>query len=236
MDYFAPVHQFEIRYSKLLNFSHLAQDVLAPFIPFCRDVQVEHELTRNAKYSLLYDNYNILIQHDRLLFRFEGEINNLLDSGSIVQEPFFAIYKKLSETSYFGTVRDLLMYTIYVRPDENATNDKESEIIQEFSSRYINVKEANAIVSNLSDISLVLETKRANETVTVAFGPYFGVIDLNNRGQFLVTQEMLERCAVLGQMCELKVLHQQPRELNFALYKSLYKTSQDYVKKLWKQD
>ncbi len=236
MEYFAPVHQFEIRFSKLLNFSSIAEEVLSPFIPFSNDIQIDRT-GGNANYNLIYDNYNIGLQYDRILIRFEGDIEPLQESGSVVQDPFFAIYKKLSEHTSFGAAKNLLLYTIYVKTnDSDDIDSKFSSIVSDFTKKYVKTEETKAIIENLDDISLTFELKGENELIRLEFGPYKGIGDLNKRNFLIASQEMANKCLPMGQMCIATITGSlaKSKGLNFSSYKSLYNISKSYIHNLWK--
>jgi hypothetical protein len=230
MEYFVPVYQFEIRYSKLLKFAFTAQDILAPFVPFANDIQVDQEYGTNAKYTLLYGNYQIIVQSDRLIFKFEGEINSLVESGSIVQDPFFSIYKRLTEQPSFGVAKNILLYVIYVKPIEK---EDKNQITQGFKDKYIKIDEVSKIMNTVEDISLVLESKNGKEEVRLTFGPYFGILEVNKLGFIVFTQEMIDKCLTAGEMCSVAIQQNVMKDFNFSSYKTLHKLSGEYIQKLW---
>lgn len=239
MDYFVPIHQFIIRYSQLLNFPQVAQKAVAPFIPLCKQFQVENEFNRNAKYTLSYGNYVIILQREQMFFQYEGEPQVLSETSSIVQDPFFAIFTRLSESEMFGVVKEVLILSIFVKPDTELAKRQEVEknekqrLAQDIADKYLKVESLSPIMEEIDDIGIVLDRFEGQKQVVLSFGPYFGFADINKRGLVLTTNEMLERCKTFGQMCEIRIVDKDAKGANFGRYKVLSNMTQSYIKKLW---
>jgi hypothetical protein len=241
MDYFVPVHQFEIHFSALLNLPHTAQRVIAPFIPLCKDFRVENEFSANTQYTLIFANYQIFLRNDKLIFRYEGELDLLSEQGSIVQNPFFEIFVRLKDSELFGTVKLKLMFFIFVKPDKEwnvgDVPDEKEKITEakKVSEKYLNEKNIFGLVDKLTDLSVNLESTEGAETLSMTFGPYFGILDINKRNIVLVTKEMIDRSQTMGDMCELKIIDNDHDNVNFGRYKLLMSKAQEHINRLWQK-
>lgn len=233
MAIFTPVHQFEIRYTRILNFAQFAAKAVAPFVPLCIDFQVEQENSKNPRYVLFFGTYQIIVQNDRMVLRYEGEMNALIEKGSIVQESFLLLYQKVEEIETFGKATNLLLYNIVVKSNDDEQADESKVDVDQFLDKYVRLTETQKIIDSPSDASIALVKNEGTVQINVTFGPYFGVTDINNRNQILFTNEMLALSKTTGQMCELKFVESDASEVNFAKYKSLVKLGFNYIEKLW---
>ena len=97
MEIIVPVHQFEIRFTPILNFSNSIKEILAPFIKFSdtppqvqRENTILETITFNANSNTL-----ITVSWDRIILRHEGDIEKLSENNSIIEEPLFTIFNKI---------------------------------------------------------------------------------------------------------------------------------------------
>ena len=124
-----PFHQFEIRYTKILNFQALIGEIIAPFAPMALDILLENEnAIQLCRYTLLFPGYSIIVTWDRVFIKYEGDLKVLTENNSIVEEPFFNLFNKIKESIFFGNVLNCLCVTIIV----NHSDKNKSEIINDF--------------------------------------------------------------------------------------------------------
>ncbi|MDD3878139.1 MAG: hypothetical protein PHT69_16085 [Bacteroidales bacterium] len=224
-----PKHQFEIRYTNILNFPSVIQEALAPFVPMANNVHIDRENNLRARFFLNFDNYQIIVSWDRILIVFEGDIKELALSNSIIEEPFFNLFEKIKKLSYFGNVLNCLFYTICI----SHTDFKKDEIIEKFISKNINQTGMNEFVSNPSDIAITLVKNIDAKQLTITYGPYLGESDLLNRNALPSSKEKLLNLDKLGLMAEIKIF-EQIKSVSFTKYKEYLKHTLDYRDNLWK--
>jgi hypothetical protein len=229
MNYIVPLHQFEIRYSQLINFAVSIKEVLAPFIPMSTNITVEKENSSpHTKYTLLFDSsYSILVTWDRLVLKYEGDIELLSQNSSIAESPFFAIYEKIQSLEEFGKVLNCLSFTVFI----NKQGKELEEIVKNFKSKYLQ-NSTDHILSNPTDFGVVLDKKIEEQQVSVRFGPYVGLQDLLNRAIHVQSPDMINEVVCVGEMAEIKIF-EPVTSINFSKYKKIIKSSTEYIDKLW---
>jgi len=225
-----PFHQFEIRYTKILNFQALIKEVIAPFVPMAVDVLLENEnRVQHCRYTLLFAEYSIIVTWDRLLIKYEGDLKALIESNSIIEEPFFNLFNKIKGLGSFGNVVNCLSATHII----NHTEINHTEIKKDFIGKYLNKPNIERIVSNPTDIAIVLEKNTDERQIIVQFGPYIGIVDLHKRNIF-PNPDKFKNLNIVGEMTEIKIF-ETLKSISFAKYKELLKMTIEYQESLWKQ-
>lgn len=226
-----PFHQFEIRYTKILNFQTLIKEVIAPFIPMALDILIENEnAVQRSRYTLLFEGYSIIVTWDRVLIKYEGDLKVLNENNSIVEEPFFNLFYKIKDLGSFGNVENCLCATHII----NHTEKNQANIKKDFSGTYLNKNNIEKIISNPTDIAIVLEKNTDGKQITVQFGPYIGIADLQKRNIFPQNQDVIKHINIIGEMAEIKIL-EILKSISFAKYKELLKLTLEYQEALWQK-
>jgi len=225
-----PFHQFEIRFTKILNFNEVINEVIAPFVPMALDIIIEDESLKSlCRYNLIFEGYNILITWDRVLIKLDGELKNLSENNSIIEEPFFNLFSKIRDLKSFGNVVNCLCVAVIV----NHSGKTKTEILNDFSTRFLNMNNVEKIIYKPSDVGLTLNENNDGKQITLTFGPYIGVTDLQNRKIMTQNQEILKHIDILGEMVEIKIF-EILKSVSFAKYKELLKMIIEYQRLLWK--
>lgn len=229
MNAISPVWQFEIRYSPILNFKQVISSVLTPFIALAQQFHVDNENSYEERYRLDFSNsrYRILLGWDRIVLIYEGKLDGLDGPNSIVQEPFFNLYSKLSGLDDFGAVKDVLLYAVLV----NFNDLDRTENFNNFIEKYNNPKTL-AILPESNDIGFVLEKKTDETFTSVIHGPYIGIEDLKARNAMPKFTSIEEYDEKLGEMAEIKIFKSVQR-VDFRLFKEVFQEMTDYCNKLW---
>lgn len=225
-----PFHQFEIRYTKLLNFSTSIQEAIAPFIPMAIDIQVDSEDSNDCKYNLIFDGYNIFVSWDRVIIKYDGEIKKLRENNSIIDEPFFNLFSKIKELQAFGNVINCLCVSIII----NHTGKNETEIVDEFIDKLLVKANTDKILSKPSDVCIILNKDIDEKQISIQYGPYIGVEDLKKRIVLPQNREVLQRLDKFGEMAEVKIF-ETLKTISFAKYKEHLKMTLEYQKALWNE-
>jgi hypothetical protein len=224
-----PFHQFEIRYTKILNFNSTVQNTIAPFVPLALDVNVEQENTINCRYSFRFENYEIYLYWDRAIIRTDGEISHLTENNSIIEEPFFNLFNKIKKMSSFGSILNCLCISIFI----NHTKKNQQDIVDDFSNNYLNIENTEKVVIKPTDVCLVLEKNIEEKQLSMQFGPYLGIEDLKKRGIATKNKDVLSLLDNFGTMAEVKIF-EPLRNVSFTTYKEYLKLTLSLRDKLWK--
>src|SRR3989304_6704548 len=212
-----PFHQFEIRYTKILNFQTLIKEVIAPFVPMALNILPEHEnAVQLCRYTLLFAEYSIIVTWDRVLIKYEGDLKVLIENNSIIEEPFFNLFNKIKDLGSFGNVVNCLSATHII----NHTDKNQTEIKKDFVGTYLNKNNIERIISNPTDVAIVLEKNTDGKQITVQLGPYIGIADLHKRNIIPQNQEILKNINIVGEMAEIKIL-EILKSISFTKYKEL---------------
>jgi hypothetical protein len=224
----APHHQFEIRYTTILNFPNIIRTPLAPFIKFAKRINIDNEGSHNEKITLFFDDdyFQIIIAWDRIIFRFEGDKEDLSKNNSIVEEPFFNILSKIRQSDNFGEINNVLFYSFFIHSMEIT----EEELVKKFIGKYLT--NTHKIVDNPSDIGITLDYNVGGKQISVNFGPYLGEEDLKKRNIVLKNPIVTSVAKDAGLCCEFKFFN-LTKTVSFAEYKDISKTEKQYIKHVW---
>ncbi len=225
-----PFHQFEIRYTKILNFQSLIKEVIAPFIPMALDILIEKESTvQRCRYTLLFEAYSIIVIWDRILIKYEGDLKVLIENNSIIEEPFFNLFNKIKELESFGNIVNCLCATIII----NHSDKNQSEIIKYFTGMFLNKNNIEKIISNPSDVAIALDKNTDGKQINLQYGSYLGINDLQKRNIFPQNQDIIKQINISGEMADIKIF-ESLKSISFAKYKELLKMTLEYQEALWK--
>lgn len=226
-----PFHQFEIRYTKILNFQALIVEAIAPFVPMALDIIPENvNAVQLCRYTLVFAGYSIIITWDRVIIKYEGDLNVLIENNSIIEEPFFNLFNKIKEFGSFGNVVNCLSATYMI----NHTQKNQTEIKNDFVETYLNKTNIERIISNASDVAIVLVKNINEKQIIIQVGPYLGIEDLQKRNIIPQNQDILKNVNSVGEMAEIKIF-ETLKSISFAKYKELLKMTFEYQEALWKQ-
>jgi len=174
------IHQLEIRYTTIINFSSIIKDIIGPFIKLTDNVSIANENSFKEKITLNFDSglYTIIISSNLLLLKYEGDTETLKTSNSIIENPYLGIYGRLKSSQYFGRIVNTLFYAFNVSVDPN---NKLSDVVKKSSIDGLNpyILEIN---KEISDVGVILEMEKKDKSLTrINLGPYKGYADLEKR-------------------------------------------------------
>lgn len=218
MNNICPLHQFEIRFTPILNFAAISKEIIGPYIQRTSTFQLENENTINEKLNLNFENdsYSIILWWDRLILRTTVGVNDLDKSNSIAQEPFFSIFDKLKSNTSFGKVNNTLFFTLSVNVKE--LKDVQ-ESLNEITSRYLQSDVVEKILPEFNDTAVVLEKRNSKQEKTITFGPYQGINDFKKRNIEITQQNIKLLSGIVGTMIEYKVVSYETTSIDFKFYK-----------------
>ena len=228
MSTIVPHHQFEVRYTTILDFSNVIRTPIAPFVKLAKRINIENEGSHNERITLAFDDeyYQIIVTWDRLIIRYEGDKDNLSKNNSIIDEPFFNILGKIKELDNFGEINNTLYYSFII----HQIDITKEELLKKFIAKYlINTQK---ILNDPTDVAVTLENKIGGTQITLNFGPYFGEDDLKKRNITVKNPIVNELAKSLGLCCEFK-FHNLLKTISFADYKEITKTEKEYIQKIW---
>lgn len=229
----SPVHQFEIRFTTLLNFSNVVRPIVAPFAKLATRTIVDNENLISEKISLIFDDefYQILILSDRIIFRSDRyDVNNLLQNNSFIEEPFFNIFNKIFELQDFGKITNVLFWSFYI----NTQPSKQFENVrEEFKVKNFNADGYISFIPRLTDMAITLESKDEHGSqLSITTGPYIGIEDLTKRGLKVNDKALLVELANVGEIIEYKYF-MITSKVNFSIYKELTKKAEAIIQQKW---
>lgn len=231
MEILCPIHQFEIRYSNILNFPVVIRDTIAPFVKFANRISIDNENSHSERITLYFDDQNflIIVSWDRILIKIENkEFNSLTLNNSIIEEPFFNLYSKISELNGFGETRNFLFYSIFINP----INEKLDKIIANFTEKYLN-KNSLSIFAPYNDIGLSFEKHSDSSQTYFNVGPYTGNNDFKKRNIEIKNSEILESVDCVGEIFEYKYF-EITKTITFKKYKEIFSSQTNFINSLWK--
>ncbi|WP_040254123.1 hypothetical protein [Psychroserpens mesophilus] len=171
--------QFEIRFTKILDFSEISRSLLAPFVKLASDVSVDKQNSTEEMTILKFDedNYLIMVSWDRLVLRGQGEIKTFVKKKSYVEIPFLKILDRIKSIEGFGNIKSFLFATTYVAKLDTSLDN----LPKLFKSKIFN-DDLEDISSEFSDYAIVmLEKKESGDLTEIRFGPYLNPTDIMNR-------------------------------------------------------
>jgi len=229
--HYTPVHQFEIRFTPIINLSLKIKDLLAPYIQRTTNFNIENENLASQRITLNFDDnsYSIFITWDRIVLSSNIGIDDLSDPNSFVKEPFFAIYEKIQELSPLAACKNFLFYAIGVKEVEKSSFDDNFKFVKD---KYLNGQSCDILTPGFNDCGVSLEKKSQNVTTTFTFGPYKGIIDFTNRNIQLTTKNISFVSDKQGMFAEYKSLNEQGITPDFKVYKNLISEFNDFVNRI----
>ena len=230
MEVICPIHQFEIRYSNILNFPLIIRDAIAPFVQLASRISIDNENSHRERITLFFEeqHYQIVISWDRIYLKFENNgYFSLNENNSIIEEPFFNLFQRISEMKGFGEIRNCLFFSLFVYPKKEDLDT----IISNFTKKYL-TRNSLTLLNNYSDIGVSVEKNDDKSQIFLNFGPYIGVDDLKKKNIDVKSVELQKKIECTGEMLEYKYFENN-KNINFKLYKNIFKKQDEYIKKLW---
>jgi len=227
MNLFYPNFEFEIRYPHILNFRDIYRELHAPFVKLTDRISIGNQNTIEERLILHFDsdNYKILSQWDRLNIRTEGDFLRLSKSNSIVETPFFDLYKKISDQSTFSNAINYIFILVAIN-----NNFEDSNTTQRIKEEYFTEKIDN-IVNKPDDIALVFDKFIDNKQINVNYGPYKGISDLQKRNILPSNPKNIPESEV-GEMIIFKLI-ENTSDITFKKFKDACDTCNDLITNLW---
>ncbi|MEA3495572.1 MAG: hypothetical protein U9R42_06000 [Bacteroidota bacterium] len=231
MEIICPIHQFEIRYSNILNFPLIIREAIAPFVKLASRIGIDNENSHSERITLFFDEqyYQIVILWDRIYIKVENNgYFSLNENNSIIEEPFLNLFSKISEMKGFGEIKNCLFFSIFVHPKK----DNLDIVIKDFTEKYF-TKNSLSLLPNYSDIGISVEKNDDRSQIFLNFGPYIGADDLKKKNIVIKNTELLKELECTGEMLEYKYFENN-KNVHFKLYKNIFQKQDEYIKRLWK--
>lgn len=160
--------QFETRYTYLLEFKEKYKALLNPFL-ILKDLKFsvgnEGSMNESIKFSFEESGYEIEIMMDRMVYRYEGDPENLLKSTSQIKL-YFDILEKIKTIDSFQKNLLNILAVWAVHPTELT----EENNIKKFKEKYLS-KNID-LIDNVKDYMLVVNSGDESKFTTINFGPY----------------------------------------------------------------
>lgn len=226
-----PLHQFEIRYTSMLDFSTFAKKIAGPYIQRTSSFNVENENTMREKITLTFGDdeaTSILIWFDRVVFRTTIGIEGLESPNSLAEEAFFGILEKIKQQSTFGNFLNSLFYNLGIVEKDTSRKD----VLADLTKEYLNDRNCEILMPGFNDIAVTLVHEDTYNETTLTIGPYVGVEDFSKRNIALTRGNLLELLDKQGTMFDYKILSNGQSSFDFRQYKNLLKEFKKTIEKL----
>lgn len=226
MAVYVALHQYEIRYKKLLDFRTSVRSVVAPFTKIAEYVEIENEGTQEERIVLNFNSYQIVTMNDRMFIRSSREDTLTYNKAtSVVKVNFFAMFEKIKALESFGGVVNTLFYSIMINP----VDCKMEELLERFQRKYLN-DEVNSLLKDQNDLSITLEKLHRTGQIAMTFGPFKGIEDLTKRKINIIDPEFLQLFNSVGFMLEYKN-HSITQRAGFTEYKEMFEHQKSTINK-----
>lgn len=224
-DVFIPIHQFEIRYTPILDFDMGSKKIVSPFIKLVNSFQIEQENTHRQRISLKFneDFDTIGVWWDRIFIKTIATDGNFTESPSSFTSLFQPIFEKLKELDSFGNIHTIIFHTIAVKPYVGEIKD----IINDFKSEYFTDK-IDDFCKDAQDYGVVIESQKNEKHITCNLGPYVGVEDLIKRNIGTLTDDKYNQ---RGRMITVTITATK-EDITHKYYKELNELANSYIEKL----
>lgn len=226
---FVPRHQIEIRFSNILDFPNVIKPIVSPFVNFASNVKISNEGSVKEVITLDFKNegYQILALWDRLVLIYQGDTALLSESNSLIEDPFFQIFKLLKKSASFGGVRNFLVTSVYVLLNEKSFEANNEDFKKKYYSDFF-----SEIVKETIDTSVSGETFKDEVQMIYNFGPFKGVADLNQRNIEIQLEDYFQLFDKSGIIIEAKQF-ELTNNIDFNLYKKRLSDEIKIVEQLW---
>lgn len=230
MEIFVPTHQFEIRYTFILDFPKVIKSLLSPYMRTISKINIKDEGLAREEITLLFEKefYQIFVSWDRVVFTAEGHPDSFVSNNSIVEDPYFEIVEKLKGLSSFGRIASILVFSTYVKIDPDKDFQSSLQMVKE---KYLTSNCQN-LFDDTSDLSIKLENTRDDVQTHLTFGPYNGIVDLTKRKIKPSRPDYEKLIQGQGQMAEVKYF-EITSSIDFPKYKQIISKSNSLIDKLW---
>ncbi|WP_192466535.1 hypothetical protein [Euzebyella marina] len=227
--------QFEIRFTRIIDFPKSVYDEISPFAGLSTTIEIANELSsKDCMISLLFadDFTEIHIKWDRVFFKCTTHKDDWLKNNNFVEEPFLNLFKRLKASKNFGKISNILFLGVFVE-DASGKDLNIERINKNFAEKYLTETCANGVLKGFSDVGIVFDKKESTSEVNVQFGPYKGLEDLKKLGFETKDMVLAEKISKPSQIMKYKYL-QLTDSLNFAKFKSIYQAAVKIVDSQWK--
>lgn len=227
MSMLVPIHQFEIRFTPIIDFATVSKEIIGPYIKLTTKFNIEFENTVDQRINLLFEpqGYSIHLYWDRIFLKTNLGFNGLTESNSIFVDPFLNIFNKLKLLDSFGKVNSFLFFTVVIKNEQDISFDK---IVSDFKNKYFK-EVVSEIMGETNDCAIVLEKKRNGFFYNTTFGPYKGIEDLKKRNVNIDFAK--EEYNKFGLMMDLRISGDD-QDISLKVYKELVEIANTLSNKL----
>ncbi|TXJ92150.1 hypothetical protein [Flagellimonas pelagia] len=233
---YIPAHQFEIRFTNILDFPSCMYDIVAPFVQLTTGLRIENENSHNAIIHLFFkDTFDtISIRWDRIIYKSENHKDNLVGSKSFFQEPFLNLFAKIKGSKHFGQIKNILYYSMFININEQIDLE---ESRKRFSENYFK-DGINNIIPLKTDIGIVIEKTTSSGQVSLNMGPYSGPMEIqkHGKGNFIIEDiDTLKNITGFGEIIILNILR-NTNSFSFNDYKDLHLEAKSLTEQSWSNE
>ncbi len=233
MNYNTFIHQFEVRYTPILDFSDQIKSIITPFTHLANRFRISNDNTINFRIDLYFESdfYQISILWDRIFIIAEQDLDSLAEKNSVVEEPFFNILSQIKKISTFGSIANFIYLAIVVENGKFKSKNKD-ELVNEMRDSYFK-SILSPISANCKDFVINFKSSFENEEIEYSIGPFVGESDFNTRGFEIKNPSNREKLDSIGEFFSIKIFN-KGRYVSFKKYQELAKQVKNTIYELWK--
>jgi len=226
---FIPSHQFEIRFTEILDYSKL-KSTINPFAKIASNVQIQNENTHFERTIFVFQDISAQIHvfWDRIMFTIEGSEFKSPDKNEFIIKTFFKIFETLKKSELFGVVKNILYFKILLKEIKD-----EPEVCKTISEKNIS-SSFRSIFPGFNDLGIYTEYEYKNAQVFFNYGNYKGLNDLKRRNINIGNLEVVKKASFTGEMIEFKY-HDITANVSLTNYIDIVKYEMSQVEKLWQK-
>ncbi len=230
MSYHVLLHQFEIRFSNMLDFPKSVNTVLSPFVKLATRVGISNENSRNEIIELRFEPefYKIRVYWDRVVITTQIPLEKQILNNSVIEEPFLNIFDKISQLDSFGSVKNILHYTIILALKNNKSRN---ESFQEIKKHYL-TNNTKKLLSDFDEIGISLSKSSDSEIEEIQIGNFVGKQDFERRNIEFFDKSIEKLLEESGELLEIKFFEKKDN-IRFSDYKKITQKALNKINMLW---
>lgn len=173
------LNQYEIRYAPILNFAIDVRPIISKYLSFFDNYNITEYGSLKESFDLrsLNEGFNILIKVDRIILRFDGDLNEVNDKNSTPLKIFFKIFSDISSSSTFISVKNHLYFILGFRLNDDTFEVHSNNFLQ----KHIGDGAFRFDLNEPIDGMVKLEYKNGDNIKSYSYGPYAGITDIKDR-------------------------------------------------------
>ncbi len=193
-----PRLQFELRFTNLLNFKSIIEDIGAPFIKLTSGFSITSKSPQDTFLKLIFeeDSYYIDCRWDRLILVSDGTIDFFSNTNSAPIKMFFEFLDILKGEKSFGNFIYCILQVYFLNQKYTGYED-----ILDSYKKFI-TDDVKSILPGYNDFAIHPDKRINDRNISVVFGP-LNEIDLERRDLFPFNKSLKSQKPLNGNLVEV---------------------------------